>query len=193
MIRDKGQNMSEFSLPDSVPFLKQDVVEIKAWLQSISANNSGLPQHFNWWLGLGEVAYSKAFQAELPNLEWAEVAITAYENVNRYSPNGCDSCMVSAMMLRARLISTLGTRPDDEILDSQVIIDWFLEKLPMLREEAENKIKLPLKELYDRYPKDMIELRKIKNRLNVLRVLYENGFQFDEELIVWLNMQDKLP
>ncbi len=174
--------MNTFVFPDRTALMKQTILELKACLLSVSASDANIREQFNWWFGLAKSARSKVFQEEQPNLEWADLAIHVYEMMDWFSPNGCESCLSRAMMLRANLIRRLGTKLDDKILDSQIIINWFFENLPMTREEAENKIKLRLKELYDRYFKDMAAMRKIKNRLNVIKVLTSNGIQSGGEI-----------
>jgi hypothetical protein len=186
--------MNKSVLPDIEQLMKQGTVEVKAWLQEAWESDSALPKYGNWWLGLAESAYAKIFQQSPPNLKWAHIATSIYENVNRYSPNGCESCMISSMMLRARLINILGANADDSLLNVQIIQDWFLKSLPLSFDEVESKIKLPFKQLADSYPDDLMQLRMIKNRLGVIQVLSgRNEIQLDVELKKWLNIREKLP
>src|SRR6266496_427583 len=97
--------MNKSVLPDGEYLMKQGIAEVKAWLQWAWGSDADIPKYGNWWLGLADSAYSRVFRESQPNLEWAQVATAIYENMDRYSPKGCHSCMLSSMMLRARLIS----------------------------------------------------------------------------------------
>lgn len=185
--------MDESSIPDIKQLMMQSPAGIRAWIKSVSGDVPNSNIDVNWWIGLAESAYAQTFGDKQPDLEWADVAITAYEQANRYSSAGYDSCMASAMILRAKLIGILGTKPDDAILDVQTIINWFFKGLPMSREEAENKANVPLKELYEHHFDDLFNLRTIKNRLGVFKELERNNLLNKDEIQAWLRIWDKLP
>ncbi len=186
--------MNEFAFPDVEQLMKQGIVEVKHWLESAGMSASDFVKHGNWWSGLAESTRTKIFQESQPNMEWAQITISIYENMDRYSSTGCEACMTSSMMLRAKLINMSGPKADNSVLDIQKIVDWFFEGLPLTRQETETKMKLSLKQLADLYPNDLVGLRKIKNRLNVIKVLGDgNKVLLEEELNQWLNIRDKLP
>ena len=186
--------MGESAFPDIANLIAKGADEVKAWLQQIWVGNSDLPRYGNWWLGLADSIRSKVFREEPPNLEWAQIAVSIYESMNRYTPGGCEGCMLSSMMFRAKLICMLGTKQGDSILNIETIVSWFLENLPMTREEAAGKIQLPLKQLADNHMDDLTALRRIKNRLAVLKTLSDRAeIQSNTEIKEWLGLRDKLP
>ena len=59
--------------------------------------------------------------------------------------------------------------------------------------EAQIKCQLPLA-TYKEQIATVLELRAIKNRLNVIKALNEDGYLLDnQELQQWVQLQDKLP
>lgn len=101
-------------------------------------------------------------------------------------------------MLRAKLIAAMGSRLGHAILGKEIIVRWFTDDLDFSPDVARTKamsIWSELREAKESGDKDEIErgvegmrsLRRIKNRLNVLKLLSECGEMTNESVIdQWL-------
>jgi hypothetical protein len=169
--------------------LSQDLPQLRAQLDRIWAGQQEQPRETNWWLGL---AWETAQQARTrPSRDWGQVAVSIYEYLaHTVEPGRAHEFLVAAMMLRGSLIRQLGTVQGDSLLDPGVILDWFYESVPLSPAEAEQQSSawstLPIEQV--------AELRRIKERLAVLRLLVESGhLQPDATLQPWLDLYDRLP
>jgi len=104
------------------------------------------------------------------------------------------------MNLRAFFIVKRAALAGDPVLDLKVILDWFRESLPMSLADAT----LGIRKCNEAMPKSSAarpeelqicrELRWIKNKLRVIRLLTEGGALVpDEHLSSWLKLRDSLP
>jgi hypothetical protein len=94
------------------------------------------------------------------------------------------------MLLRTAMIAEFGSVDDHLVLDSNQIIYWFFHSLTMSLDEVTQKAE-NWKELNI---EDIRELRRIKNRLNIIVVLAESDkFMINEEIRAWLSLRDRLP
>ena len=142
--------------------------------------------------GIGEGA---ALQARTKlNIDWANVAVRSYEYLAQIGTSSeRNSALSSAMNLRAFLISKLGLSRGHPVLDPEIIIKWFNAEskysLSQLREMLGKGA--PWKSLPEH---DVLELRRIKNRINVLRVLADNSkLAAHTDLESWLRLWNQLP
>jgi hypothetical protein len=168
--------------------------EVLGWLSEVWPSQQGPHWAFNW-LALAEVAADLAStgcgNSEGEWHEWALVAVAVYERLAAEAvPGQRDSPECSSMMLRAHLITLVGSKPGDRVLDRDAIVQCFVNRLPLSTEEArlrsENWTTLPVDQI--------LELRRIKNRLNVIRVLVETSrFQPDDVLRPWLQLHPRFP
>jgi hypothetical protein len=168
-------------------------------------------ENFNWQ-GLACVAADKArgnsssLGRESPNLEWAKVAISVYDFLAKTHPEIKNTFIRDAMMLRAYVISKLGNIPDDPVLDSSYIFNWFFNELRFSLKEAltiasswtdlitHKRQELTQNNQYTALLEEIRELRQIKNKLAVIQVLAQNNPSYlDEEINTWLSIQEKLP
>lgn len=163
---------------------------VEAWLDCVDAGDAHVPASFNW-LGVAEEAAASARQsAAAPDLAWARAAVRLYDRLAGADEGGRDAFEQSAMLLRAWLIVRLGPAPGDSLLDPAFVMHWFFARLNITPAEAARLAReprgLPLPELR--------RLRRIKNRLNVIRVLADApGFAPDAELAAWLDLRERLP
>jgi hypothetical protein len=175
--------------------LQQDVSQVQDWLKNVWSGKQKAPENFNW-LGLAEAATSVAYSdyannIKAPNIYWAEVATFIYDQLsNGANLQKQDAYMLSSMALRAAMIEIFGEISGHPVLDLDRVINWFLDNLPMSYKEAETKAaswsKCPVE--------DIRELRRIKNRLNIISVLAESKkCVLNEELNTWLSLRHKLP
>lgn len=192
---------------------QQKATQVQDWLKSVWQGKQQIPENFNW-NGLAFVAADKARgsvtslgEQELPNLEWAKVAISVYDFLAATHPNMKHSFSRDAMMLRAYTISKMGHIPGDPILDGACIVNWFLNNLKFSPKEALS-IALSWKDVVTHKYKELTqnqqqfaaliekvrELRQIKNQLLVIQLLSQNNqFNLDEEMNTWLSIQQQLP
>jgi len=113
------------------------------------------------WLAIAEQAANSAINKD--SLELAELAIDIYEKLdNEYLS---ESFLLSAMMLRAYMINKHGIEPYHPVLDINKVLDWFKSRIP--RDISfSNWKELDIK--------DILELRKLKNRIQVIKTLRDN-------------------
>ena len=140
------------------------------------------------------------------SLEWAGIALRAADlEKKQSSPVVREWVDCKAMMLRAKLIAAMGSQSGHAILGKEDIVRWFTDDLDLSLNMARTKamsIGSELREAIESGDKDAIErvavglrsLRRIKNRLNVLKLLAECGEIADEPLVnEWLGVCEQLP
>lgn len=122
------------------------------------------------WLGIAEEMASHAIDKD--NLELAELAIEIYEELDNKSLS--ESFLLSAMMLRAYMIGKHGVEPYHPVLDINNILHWFKSRIP--RDISFSNWK-------ELGIKDILELRKLKNRIQVIKALRNNSsIRFCDEI-----------
>jgi len=189
--------------------LRQGAAAARQWVDSVQMGERVSPSDFNW-LGLAEVCALQARRGVEPgstigndNIDWARASVSAYQWLADKDPGYAHSFTLSAMFLRAYLISRCGAKPGDPILDPQIIVDWFWQNVRMSAEEAVAKsagwrsrltARTSTGKKADRLEvTELRELRYIRLRLNVLRLLSEAGVLVpDASLKTWLDAREKL-
>ena len=175
--------------------LTQDVDSVLNWLKGIESGKSKAPRGFNWQ-GLAEAAAFNALEGSpleptKPNIRWAGVAVIAYEKIAvKMNPSMTDSLIFSSMMLRANMISKFGVFAGHPVLDIDTILNWFQTHLKLSYDEvsqkAQNWKKCQVQEIR--------ELRKLKNRLQIISVLAQSEqVALTTEIYSWLALRDQLP
>lgn len=175
--------------------LQEHPSETLAWARRVWSGQERAPADFNW-LGLAEAA---AFAASAETIEssseqrraWAELATAVYEYLARQGDDSARNAhTLSAMMLRALMISRLGTVKGDPVLDADRVVQWFFRTLPMAYTDAAAQSR----SWWERDIGVVQSLRHIKNQLNVVRPLVEHGqVKPAAELRKWLSLQPALP
>jgi hypothetical protein len=140
------------------------------------------------------------------SLEWAEVAVRAAElDARNHSGTEREDALLRAMRLRAWFISKLGSRPNDLILDKAIILRWAMDGVDISVHTAKEKALsigeriVALKTSSNPEDKqhvleDLRLLRRMKHRLNVVRVLADSGeLPGDSPLSKWLEIHQLLP
>lgn len=194
--------------------IKQDAIYVQVWLKAIWAKEKPVPDNFNW-LGLAEAAtfraqnYSNFLSDSLDssNLEWAKVAISVYEFLMKNFNNKSfkESLLDSEMNLRVLMILNFGAMDNDDILDVNILINYFFDNLIFSYQEAlikynkwrslfvENKPDHINSELNQNLQEFNL-LRQIKRKLILIRRLVESHHVYpNEELSAWLLLQEQLP
>ena len=121
------------------------------------------------------------------SLDWAEVAVRAAElqGLNR-SGTEREDALQWAMRLRSWFIVKMGSRPNHRVLDKEIILHWVMDGLDISVQTAKEKAALIWKDVArvkaSSNPEDMQgvhddlrQLRRIKHRLDVLKVLADCG------------------
>lgn len=169
--------------------------EVLEWLDDVKNGEKEVPIDFNW-LGLAEIATDRAFSlkssSDLPDLDWARAGIIIYENLaNKCEPqtSSQESLLISSMYIRVRIIIKVGVVAGDKLRDPQIIVDWFFSKLALSLDEV--KLIIPK---WKESLSNLKELRRIKNRLTVIKTLCEEGVKLEnQEIYKWLILWRSLP
>lgn len=171
--------------------LKGSPSNAKLWWKAVSVGEVLVQPNFNWHLFTSEVVANAYRHAkgndEKSCLEWAELAIILEEFLAASSDEEvvAHACEMTAMQLRATLISKFGHVAGHLVLDSNAIIKWFFDRLTIsLTEMIEGEKhwwKISDKERVARLKTDAAENLQImyaKNRPCVIKVLEncQSGF-----------------
>jgi hypothetical protein len=155
-----------------------------------------------------DVIYSHAavLAKKQHSLEWARVAIEAAELwAHRTVGVERESALLRAMKLRSWFVSKMGSRSDDYVLDKITILRWVLAGLRMTPHEASEKASVLWKRIekarnsgepaaMESAVAELRELRKIKHRLTVAKVLADSGeLPLQDSLDEWLKIRDQMP
>jgi hypothetical protein len=168
---------------------------VLAWLKQVWSGQLQSPENFNWH-GFAEAA---AFDARsnldnsslVSSLSWAEVATSVYEHLgNSASESAAELYRNSSMLLRTAMIAKLGSVPGNPVLDIDQVVNWFFNELKISPDEANKKAT----NWRNCNIQEIRELRKIKNRLNIISVLIESDkLTPNQKLSTWLSLKSKLP
>lgn len=197
---DRGHNRC-LAMKDPSPetdlqaLLRQAPPRLKEWLQKVE-NGTEVAPAASILYGVGEGAAVHARQDK--DLEWARIAISAYELLARDSASKRESELRKAMDLRAWFIAKMGAVAGDVTLDKSILLRWFETGLRYSPDEALQKItkwEEPGLPLDRRLPlTEVRELRAIKNRLSPIKILADCGELSDESpLHRWLELRSRLP
>lgn len=174
-------------------FVQKDPKEILADVKITIAEHKVPDNDFNW-LGLAEVASTNTqnnTNSMETSLAWAQIAILVYEYLSSASiQTDRNSFECSAMLVRVYCIGRFGKQKNKKIRDPQIVVDWFLSNTSISLDEAEEQAKRDLS------LNQILELRQIKNRLNVLKELYKDGNVPANSLSSienWLAIRPELP
>jgi hypothetical protein len=186
--------------------------EVQKWIESILLEETDFPENFNW-LGLAEVSGSIArdkIESEDFNLgySWAEISIFIYDLLANSTQNLSErlSFQESSMLLRTCLIKKSGSREGDFILDKNIIINWFFDNLEFksivdLENEISSISKLQESDKLTKLPENIGEyieriknLRNIKRRLSIIKLLSENDqINLSISLKDWISKWGEIP
>ncbi|MBU8895274.1 hypothetical protein DRW03_06875 [Corallococcus sp. H22C18031201] len=164
--------------------------EVEAWLDGQSIGEDVDGSQFNWEV----FAFTAAARAgDERSTAWARIALRIYAALAaRAAPRIAHAYRFSAMNLRARMISELGVRDGDRVLDLQPLIDWFQRLATVSLDEATSLA--TTSELRAISPTHLVTLRDLKNALNVLALLAISGeVPGHPELTGWLQLRPRLP
>lgn len=146
------------------------------------------------------------------SLAWSEVAVRAadLDAAHALSESERESALMRAMQMRSKFICMMGPRSGHPVLDVHTVASWVLAGLTLpiekarimtqaitdfrLREFASSSAAEPVA-LYDSMPvEDLVQLRRIKHRLEIAQDLADAGhLPKDSEIQSWLPLRFLLP
>lgn len=140
------------------------------------------------------------------SLDWAEIAVRAAElqALNR-SGTERENALFWAMRLRSWFIAKMGSRPNHLVLDKEIILRWAMQELDIPMQTVKEKAALIWKDAArakgssnpedrQRVHDDLKQLRRIKHRLNVVKVLADCGELPNNSILnEWLEIREQLP
>lgn len=171
--------------------LKWPLSQVRAWLDGLAIGEPVEGKHFNWD-GLALTLASRARQER--NLGMAHIALLIYGVLAQRNTDEEEySIRLSEMSLRAWMISELGEREGDPVLDSEPIVAWAQGLMTFSMEDAsqwmaqEDIRTVPIEKLR--------AMRKLKHALKILaHALPKTQVeQKHPELIPWLQFRTRLP
>jgi len=140
------------------------------------------------------------------SLDWAEVAVRAAELEAAHRTDiEREGVLLHAMRLRSWFISTMGSRPGHLVLDKGIILHWVMDGLNLPIQTVKENARLlgenltraknsPNPEDLRQMGKEMSQLRWIKHRLNIVKVLADSGeLPGDSVLDEWMQLRESLP
>ncbi|WP_185236279.1 hypothetical protein [Teredinibacter franksiae] len=171
---------------------KKSAVLAIQWFDAKEKNGFSSDVNFD---GLGFCAANNARDEELPceeRLLWAELSNRAYSESERRLPESeRGATELSQMNLRACLILSMGQQAGHKILDANVILDWLFCAADKV---GESKLESYLPWHEKGISRElMLDLRAIKNRLNVCELLYDKKIVESERLEYLLKIKKDLP
>ena len=175
--------------------LSGDFVTAEKWLRQVLDDGKPLLEGFNWH-GFAEGAARNARSREddqHASDAWATMSVTVYDRLAAEQAEGF-TFELSAMNLRALLISRHGSADGHPVRDAARLVKWFREgvadtSLEEVEREAERLRQLPVEQLSEQLDV-MRRLRRIKNRLNVFR--WQETVR-PPDIERWLAIWDRLP
>ncbi|AKQ63457.1 hypothetical protein A176_000369 [Myxococcus hansupus] len=174
--------------------LEWSLADVKKWLDGLIIGEAVEGDAFNWDVFAFTIA-ARARREQSP--DWAYIALRVYEALARNPPSGADAhtYKLSEMNLRAGLISELGEREGDPVLDSEPIVAWIQRLTTISLEEASRWLAL-VEEDFRAVPVEKLRvLRRIKHGLNTLAhaLPQTKAEQKHPELTPWLQLRTRLP
>lgn len=165
---------------------------VLVWLQDwLNKGNVVSPDNAEiHWLGLAEISAARASDSDskygvLESLLWGTVAIKVYEELAKPTSNSS----FRAMIVRVTLIRRFGNYPNDSLLDSKLVVNWFYQTLPMSFDEAQHNVQRWHSDPWGR----TFEFKLIVEHLRMLKELVSaQRLQPDSQLQDWLGILGKL-
>ena len=181
------------------------------FLEKKTIFSSDLSEDWNW-VALSELVSLKvttninSFNNAL-SLRWAQVGILIYDYLADKDNELKEILEFSSMRLRVQIISSIGHTESNQVLDAEYIFKWFRNSLKLSIYEVVAKSQeasLTFGLLNESVPgmeadmknklSEILELRRIKTRINLIKVLSEsNKVKIPADIIEWLSLREKLP
>lgn len=105
-----------------------------------------------------------------------------------------DQSWTDAMRIRALMITRMGVRSGHPVLDLGRITEWFRAATPVTLEQARVAVETGTWTPSGTVPGQLRDLRRLKGRVRVLRVLAEwDPTSLPSDLLPWLDLEQRLP
>lgn len=177
---------------------RQDARCVEDWLRTVQSGQGQVPEDFNWQV-VAEVADMRAHgRRPDEDLAWARVATWIYEHplAREAAPADAsirESIESAAMLLRADMIRRLGPIAGDPVLDPDTIVRWFVDRLPLSRQQASEQAAC-WRATRSLSSAQLRTLTFLKERLRVLGAVAEaRGVVLSDEVEAWLELRERLP
>ncbi len=203
--------MSELEAVKLLKFLlQQNPEQVQSWLKNVWTEQKLVPEKFNW-LSLAELSASKAREMasnkseyNSSSIAWADVSTSVYEFLAQKHPEFSPGYLSCSMNLRADMIVKFGAIPNNSVLGTEIIINWFFDNLEISYQDALIKTTdwrdtlasndvIKIKNKFEADMEDMKKISFIKNRLNTIKLLFQSkDFYPSEELNNWILLGETL-
>jgi hypothetical protein len=169
--------------------------ELMVWLNQCSEGEVIPPSDcdINWWTGLSYTLASRSQSIEPWDLDWAKIAIAFYEHLKN------PTLIESSMAFRLNLIRKFGAQEQKDLLNPQIIVQWFERSIQLRPEDAlqisqQWRADLAGGDPYAHVSNDsLLEIRTIKNKLNIVKELISiPTFQPTANISHWIEIQQQL-
>lgn len=193
----------------------EDLLE---WVKLARSQKVDLPEDFSWYSLSSSIILRIKNLIHNGNCEgvatWLKVINEIYDTVTsgNSTSSAAEALQYELMHIRATLIMNFGATKSESLVDEDPLLTWFFHGLDVPLDTAvqksddwqnlkqKNKIRY-LQDIgknsnnYDRKItiEDLRTLRKIKNKLSILKPLYQNKLIENKELGDWISIMYKLP
>ena len=179
--------------PEPQELLRGAAHDVRTWVQGCCASDGSLPATYPWHaLAEGAALRARSSGASAEADEWARVALLVYGALAR-APDGLDF-ELSAMNLRAWMVERFGAEDGHDVRDFSHIVEWFLRSTEMPLADARGAARRLRETPLEQWSSEIElvrALRRVKNRMNVLRWL--KATPLPPEVQRWLQLWEELP
>jgi hypothetical protein len=202
----------------TINLLAKSPEDLLEWVKLARSQKVDLPEDFSWYsLASSIISRIKTLIHER-NLEcvnaWFKIVNEIYDHVASGNPNSseAEALHYEIMYVRAALIMNFGISKADPLLNEDQLLAWFFHDLNVPLNTArqksddwqnlkqQNKVRW-LRDSEERNDgnqkdittEDLKKLRKIKNKLAILKPLYQHKLIENRELGEWVALMHRLP
>jgi hypothetical protein len=202
----------------TINLLKKNADDLLEWVRLAKSQKADLPEDFSWYsLSSGITSRTKNL-IHNGNFEgataWSKILNEIYYYLASSKPNSSEeeALLNEIMQIRAALIMKFGMSKANPLLDEDLLLTWFFHDLSVPLETAIQKSddwqnlmqQKQIRWLQEREERngatkqitsveDLKTLRKIKNKLSILKPLYQDKLIENKELGDWISIMHKLP
>lgn len=202
----------------TINLLAKTPEDLLEWVKLARSQNVDLPEDFSWYSLASSITsriktliHDRRF--ECVNA-WFKIVNEIYDNVASGNPNSseADALRYEIMNMRAALIMKFGISKADPLLNEDLLLAWFFHDLNVPLDTAIQKSddwqnlkqQKKVRWLSDSEERDngnhknvtiedLKTLRKFKNKLSILKPLYQHKLIENRELGDWISLMHRLP
>ena len=202
----------------TINLLEKNAEDLLQWIRLAEGQKVDLPKDFSWYsLSSAIIARMKALIRH-KNFEsvtaWSKIVNEIYNNMANGNLSSSEGAALKneIMQMRAALIMKFGVSKAHPLLDEDPLVAWFFHDLIYPLDTAiqksdawqnlkqQKKIRLLRENKYKNSDieqnitvEDLKTLRNIKNKLAILKPLYQNHLIENKVLGDWISIMHKLP